>query len=142
MTPNFEYETLDHTADTGIEVRATSREALFVGAAHALFAQMLDPDNIQPQQSAQIRIEAADIEELLVAWLRELLARFSADLELACRFEIEHLDDRSLTATVWGEPFDPDRHEVWTELKAITYHDLSIACSPEGQWTARVVFDV
>jgi SHS2 domain-containing protein len=40
-----------------------------------------------------------------------------------------------------GEQFDPRRHVMLTELKAVTYHQLNVE-GAEGGWKARIVFDV
>jgi hypothetical protein len=38
-----------------------------------------------------------------------------------------------------GEQFDPRRHLMLTELKAVTYHQLNLARAG-GEWKARIVF--
>jgi SHS2 domain-containing protein len=39
------------------------------------------------------------------------------------------------------EPYDAARHPLRTELKAVTWHQLS-ASESGGRWKARVIFDV
>ena len=39
------------------------------------------------------------------------------------------------------EPYDPERHPLRTELKAVTYHQLEVARDGD-EWTGRVIFDV
>jgi SHS2 domain-containing protein len=56
------------------------------------------------------------------------------------RFEIRVSAD-GLAGTAWGEPLDPDRHELGHEVKAITYHGLRV--EPEaGGWLAEVIVDI
>ena len=40
-----------------------------------------------------------------------------------------------------GKRFDPDRYEFRQEIKAVTYHELSVR-SADGRWLARIIFDV
>ena len=46
-----------------------------------------------------------------------------------------------VTAELSGEPFDPARHEIHTEVKAVTYHLLKVA-QEGGLWTGRIVLDL
>lgn len=46
-----------------------------------------------------------------------------------------------LSAIISGEPYDPARHTIKTEIKAVTFHNLSIKKTKEG-YTAEVLFDV
>ena len=50
-------------------------------------------------------------------------------------------DGWCLRGTVRGERYDPNRHELKTLIKAVTYHQLEVRSSKVG-WTARVVFDI
>ncbi|MGZ3608142.1 MAG: archease [Syntrophales bacterium] len=40
-----------------------------------------------------------------------------------------------------GEPFDPAKHTINTEIKAVTYHQAAVK-EAQGMWTGRVIFDV
>jgi SHS2 domain-containing protein len=68
--------------------------------------------------------------------------------------EIDHTADRGIVIVVVeaarpeevrgrvrGESFDPRRHELYGEVKAVTYHELAVTRSGAG-WQARVIFDV
>jgi SHS2 domain-containing protein len=37
--------------------------------------------------------------------------------------------------------YDPQRHPIDTEIKAVTYHQLRIE-QREARWEARVIFDL
>ena len=77
----------------------------------------------------------------MVRWLGEILYLFEVDEVVATRFEIQALDSSSLRAMVVGIPFDPERHEILTDVKAVTYHGIEVA--PQGdRWEAKVTFDV
>jgi SHS2 domain-containing protein len=51
------------------------------------------------------------------------------------------LDDAGLSATARGEPWDPDRHELDHEVKAITYHGLKVE-QEAGGWLAELIVDI
>ncbi|MFB3890681.1 MAG: archease [Phycisphaerae bacterium] len=47
-----------------------------------------------------------------------------------------------VTAELTGEPFDASRHEIHTEVKAITYHLLKVSQEQDGTWIGRVILDL
>ncbi len=134
-------ELLEHTADVAILVRAKSLKELFVNTAVAMFEIIADPvfDKQGQRVTASVSQNAAGREELLVNWLNELLF-FSTSQEAVFRdFKIVSLDERSVRAEIFGLPFSSC--EIHIEIKAATFHELSI--SGQGEvWQAKVVFDV
>jgi SHS2 domain-containing protein len=54
---------------------------------------------------------------------------------------VQAVDTRRLSAEVAGEPYDPARHRLRGEVKAITWHELGIV-QVDGGWRARVILDV
>jgi SHS2 domain-containing protein len=46
-----------------------------------------------------------------------------------------------IVAQLQGEPYDSDKHQLKTEIKAVTYHGLSVEKTVRG-WKAKVIFDV
>ena len=56
-------------------------------------------------------------------------------------FKITEIDETKLLASVLGEKLNPDRHEIYTEVKAVTYHQLYIKETNSG-WEAQVIFDL
>ena len=136
------YEPIDHTADAGMWVYGRDHAELFAHAAWALFDMMSDAETIRPQQSVTIDIdEAADWEDLLVRWLSELLYLYDTERFLGSSASLTALSPTRLTAQVQGEPFDPARHPIDTEIKAVTYHQVAVEPCETG-WRARVIFDV
>jgi SHS2 domain-containing protein len=135
------HELFEHTADLGLRVTAADLDTLFAEAAVCLITAMVeDPTTIRPADEVRIELAGTDREFLLFDWLRELLVRFDADHILFGRFEVKVRDD-GLTATAWGEPFDPARHVLSHEVKAITYHELKAEQTADG-WLAEVIVDI
>ena len=135
------YELLDHTADLKIRVRAKALPTLFENAGYALFDLICNISAVQPTGRHQVKVEGADLEELLVSWLGELLYLFEVHGLLLRSFSVKSLDGRSLAAEVAGEPYDPNRHQLKVDIKAVTYHQLEIA-RVGGEWQTAIVFDI
>jgi SHS2 domain-containing protein len=135
------YETFEHTADLGLRARAPDLDALFAEAAACLFSAIVeDLGTVRPLQRIDLRVEGTDREYLLFDWLRELLYRFDSRHLLLGRFEVR-VGDAGLGGSAWGEPFDPARHALAHEVKAITYHGLKVERTADG-WLAEVIVDI
>lgn len=135
------YETFDHTADLGLRIRSADLNALFAEAGQALFAALVeDLGAVAPVRKLDIAVAGDDREYLLFDWLKELLYRFDAEHLLLSRFEVK-IDAGGLRGSAWGEPFDPARHELSHEVKAITYHGLRVEPDGDG-WLAEVIVDI
>ena len=135
------YKTFDHTADLGVEVYGRDRSQLFSNAGVALFDLISGINAIEARSALPVTVEGSDCEDLMVNWLRELLYLHQVKRYLLTSFVIHELDECLLKATVRGERFDARRHELLREIKAVTYHQLTID-QGEEEWTARIVFDI
>ncbi len=135
------YRLFDHTADLGIEVSGGTIEELYAGAAMALFDLLADTEAIRVTQVRTIAVEGEDAADLLINFLRELLSVWNSMGFLGRECTIREVTPRRLTAHLRGEPFDPARHRIKTEIKAVTYHQSSVKRTAKG-WVGRVVFDV
>src|SRR5437867_5091682 len=126
------HETFDHTADLGLRIRAPDLDTLFAEAGRALFATIVeDPDSVLPRQQLQINLTEDDRELLFFDWLKELLYHFDSEHLLFSRFQVQ-VGDAGLRATAWGEPLDENRHVLLHEVKAITYHGLTVEQADDG----------
>jgi len=114
---------------------------LFAHAAWAMFDLMSDATTIRPQHTVTLSVSAADLEDLLVRWLGELLYLYDTQRLLCCTFTLMLLEPTHLTATVAGETLDSNRHPIDTEIKAVTYHQIAVE-QVGGHWQARVIFDL
>jgi SHS2 domain-containing protein len=135
------FEVFDHTADLGLRIQAADLSGLFAEGARALSSVIVsNPDAVEPRDSLMLHVAGRDLEYLFVDWLDELLFLFESKRFLASEFETE-LDDTGLSATVRGEPCDPARHVLAHEVKAVTYHGLTVEQSSDG-WRAEVILDI
>lgn len=85
-------------------------------------------------------MDSNDREYLLLDWLQELLYAFETERLVFADFQVVLLDS-SLRATCRGEQFDAERHGAGTEVKAITYHGLTIRRQCDG-WLAELIVDI
>jgi SHS2 domain-containing protein len=138
--PDDLYREFEHTGDIGIEVEGASRVELFARAVMALARIMVDPAGVRSLERRTAEVTGSDDEELLHDLLAAALNLFLADGYIWRGAEVAERDG-ALTATLAGEPYDAKRHELRTELKAVTYHELRVV-NEGGRWHARVIFDV
>ena len=135
------FELFDHTADLGIRVRGADLKELLEEGARALFSVLVvDLGTVRPVDRVDFRVDGTDPEDLFLDWLDELLYRFETEHILLARFDVQP-DGRGMAATAWGETYDPARHELDHEVKAITYHQLQVERDADG-WTAQVIVDI
>ncbi len=139
LAPSF--EPIDHTADVGYRLFASTLPELFEIASKALFDAITELDSVQKRLSRTVRVEADDVEALLVAWLAELNYHCATDFELFNAFEIRSFSSRHIEAVAYGEKIEAERHEIKTEIKAVTYHGLYVREVEHG-WEAQIIFDV
>ena len=135
------YRSFDHTADLGLEVTAATVEELYAGAAFALFDLLTDLTTVRAGRAREITVTGEDAADLLVNFMREVLYAWNGEGFLMKSCLIHHLTNCSLRARLRGESFDPARHQIKQEIKAITYHQASVTETPAG-WTGRVICDV
>lgn len=135
------YEQFPHTADIGVRVFGRDLKELFENAAFAMFDIIADLEGMTGDIVMDFELKASDNEELLVAWLDELLYNFYTRQVIFYRFRVNELAGGALRATATGRPASANRNRLKTEIKAATYHDLKIKEAADG-YSVEVVFDV
>ena len=135
------YTLLDHTADLRIRVSGTDPADLFKNAGLALFDLITRPDRLKPGEVIEVSVIGDDAADLMVNYLRELLYLWTGEEKLVDRIEIVHLSDNAVSARVSADCYQPERHEIRHEIKAVTYHQIEVSRAGDG-WQAMVVFDV
>jgi len=137
----IKYEQIDHTGDIGLKIYGESLEELFENAATGMFSIIADLRKVRPEIKRDVQVEGGDLQQLLVNWLSELNFLFCTEGNLFCQFKVTELAENHMQAIAQGEVYDPTRHNLFTEIKAVTYHQLKI--EREGQtWKAQVIFDL
>jgi SHS2 domain-containing protein len=135
------YELFEHTADLGLRVRAATLPELLAEAGRGLLAMLVaNPQAVRPVQTKTVELQGEEPRYLLFDWLNELLYAFETEKLLFAEFDVR-LHGLQLNATCRGEPMDSKRHEMDHEVKAITYHGLSVD-QQNGTWIAEVIVDI
>jgi len=135
------FEIKEHTADVGIAAYGTDLREAFANAAYGLFSLITDIDSVGEDVRHDVEVTADNREELLVAWLSELIYLFEVEGVLFSRFDIAGLGEKKLKAACFGERIDPRRHDIKTGVKAATYHMLRVEQGEDG-CRVQVLFDI
>lgn len=135
------FRILEHRADVGFEAFGENLERTFANAARALVSLSVDIDSIQPVQTTRIRAQGHGLDDLLVNWLSEVLYLIDGEKWLFRDFEMKHVGENDLLAVAHGEKYDPARHAIKMQVKAITYHQLALEETRQG-WRAQVYVDI
>jgi len=139
------YRYREHTADVVIEAWGPSLEAAFEEAAKAMFALITDIERVEPRREVRVEVTGFDLENLLYRWLEELLYYHDSQNLVFSRFSVESItrsnDDYLLRARVYGEEFNPEKHEPGTVVKAVTYAEMRVE-KRNGTWYVSAVLDI
>ena len=137
----YKYKLLDHTADFGLHIFGSEPKELFANAAYALFDVLTEVKRLKGTNRTDLVVTGDDWADLMVNWLRELLYFWNGPERLVKRVHILSLSETELSANIAFDPFDPDRHAIKIEIKAVTYHQIEVSEGTEG-WEAKVIFDI
>jgi SHS2 domain-containing protein len=129
------FELVPHTADLKAITRAADLAGLYGAAADLVRAILVGESPVRALESRNIRGESRDPAEAYFRFVRELLYAFDADGFLPARVEWGD------PVRVRGERFDPSRHRVEREVKALTRHGFRVVRGPSG-YRAELVFDL
>ncbi|MCZ6603259.1 MAG: archease [Planctomycetota bacterium] len=135
------YRLIDHTADIGFELEAPTLKELFVRSAEALLSVIADLSKVEERVTYVVQADGFNREELLVAFLGEVLYLHDTEDLVFRRVEIHEGPNGGVIASLHGEKFDADRHSILRQIKAVTYHDIMVR-ERNGTWEARVILDI
>jgi SHS2 domain-containing protein len=132
---------IEHTADLGLEIEAPTLGLLFERAGLAVLGLVVDLAAVEPRTRTDLGIAADGHEALLHDWLQALLLRLQTDGFALSELAVEAVDTDGVSGWGAGEPLDRARHAIYTEIKGVSYHELTVRATPGGWW-ARVILDV
>jgi len=141
MKSEKSYEVFEHTADIGLYAYGSTLPELFIHAAEGMESLMVAPEQVRAQVSRDLDVEGHDIVSLLIAWLNELIFLFDTDYLIFRQFEILDFTETHLKGRATGEPYDADRHELSSAIKAVTWHEAAVE-PIDGGYKARIIFDI
>jgi SHS2 domain-containing protein len=148
------FREVEHTADRALWVWGRGLPELFVGAARGMYSMMVDTKDLVATERREIRLEALDMETLLVDWLNELLFLTESTGLLFGSWAVDLLTNVPsmdspdtpapagsgtvrLAARAEGAPGEV----TGALIKAATFHDLALVRDGSG-WSTVVTFDV
>ncbi|OPY79664.1 MAG: hypothetical protein A4E64_00307 [Syntrophorhabdus sp. PtaU1.Bin058] len=132
------YRIFDHEADTGFEVYGRTIEELFRNGVYALFSLITDIEAVQPLVEKRITVNGNG--ELLINLLNDSLYMWETEGFLPKTLSI-HVGRGRAEGVLRGEIFDPAKHLIKQEVKAVTYHKFRIV-EEKGIFRATIVVDV
>ena len=132
------YELIDHTADLMVKARGITLEECFANAGYALFDQTVDLSGIRPVRSFEVETSGEFPEDRLYSFLSELLFLEDCDGVVLCELDVRFDGDRVICRGK-GEILDRNRHRIRSEIKAVTFHMMSVNADEPS---VTVIFDV
>ncbi|CUU03690.1 SHS2 domain-containing protein [Candidatus Thermokryptus mobilis] len=127
-------------ADVAIEVWAETIEGLFQDSGLAVSEVMVDTKTVEQKIELDISINSTSIEMLLYDFLSEIIYLKDAESLLFSRFDVK-INELDLTAKLWGEKIDRERHHLRTDVKAVTLYRFEVK-RENGIWKAEFVLDI
>ncbi|HSE83317.1 MAG TPA: archease [Thermodesulfobacteriota bacterium] len=137
----MDYEVLDHTADVCLRVYGKSFEEILEHAACGMMDLITDREKVEPSESVQIKAEGETGEELLVRWLQEILYLHQVKKMFFHHFEVNGLAETQVTGKAFGEKIDFEKHEIGSDVKGISYHNLRLE-TLDDRLKVDIIFDL
>jgi SHS2 domain-containing protein len=128
---------IEHTADTGVEAWAPDLAGLFEECALGMFEVMYAVPSTEP--SVAVTAHGRSLEELLVAWLSELLYVSEVWGLAVGAVAVDAVTDGEVRGRAGGIPVLA-AEVVGPPVKAVTFHALEVMHA-DG-WRARAILDV
>ena len=127
--------------DYEFEAKADSLESLFEICARATFEAMTDVSKVRAEHEMNFDVAAESIEELLYAFLAEIIYIKDVENIFLSEFDIKLEEGFVLGCKARGEYIDREKHVLRTDVKAVTYHKLEIKKIDDG-YGAHVLLDL
>ena len=114
----------DLTSDVMFEAYGMNLKELFNNAATAMFTIFCKIDRVMPKKKILVEIKGQNKEELMKAWLQELIALVDIEEKFFSRFDIIKIDEQHLKAEIYGETISPEKGN--TVVKAVTNYGFEM----------------
>ncbi len=135
------YRFLEHTADAVFEAFGESFEELLVNSAEAMCSVMYELGKVEPKERVLVKAEGKNKEELLHNFLGAVLFEIQSRGMVFRSFKVLSLSGQCAEIELRGEKIDREKHELKSDIKAVTWHEFSVR--EEGnKWIAKVLVDI
>lgn len=120
---------MDHVTDAFIEVIASDLDEAFIIAANSVVEITLDRDKVKEKEQKVINVKGKDLRYLLLNWLEAIIFQLITEGFAIKRIQLDlqKNDECKIFAKVYGEPLDLKKHNFKVEIKAPTFHEMSIS---------------
>jgi SHS2 domain-containing protein len=132
------------TSDSAFTAYGKDLNDVFCNAALALFETITNTREVEAKEKRKVEVNGYDLKSLMYSWLSELLFISSSEHFLFSKFEVDIKKEGEnflLNGECSGEKIDIKKHEIKTEVKAITYHKMEIK-EEDNKWKAQVIVDL
>lgn len=132
------------TSDSAFTAYGKDLNDVFSNAALALFETITNTKEVEAKEKRKIEVSGYDLKSLMYSWLSELLFISSSEHFVFSKFEVDIKKEGEnflLNGECSGEKIDTKKHEIKTEVKAITYHKMEIK-EEDKRWKAQVIVDI
>ena len=134
------FELFDHTADVGVRAFSPTLAGLVAPASWGLYTVI--GELVTGDAADELRFDAiGESAELLRDYLAELLFAFERRGLMAASHSVEAFERDCLKVQAALHRVDLERSVFYREVKAVTYHELSIR-PIEGGYEVRYIVDI
>jgi SHS2 domain-containing protein len=138
------YRFLQHTADAKFQAFGATLEEAFANAALAVASVMWDWATVAPSVRLRVEVQGQDLERLLYNYLEEILYLLDTRAFLLAGVDGLRIEETGegwrLAADFVGDT-NPDKYEIYGEVKAVTYNEMCIEKNAQGA-SVQVVIDL
>lgn len=136
---------LDHSGDLMFQTQGRDFLEALANASAGMVEQIVPLTSIEEREEQPISAQGEDEVAQVAAFLNELLFLIDARKWLPKRLRTltrcTKKGCRTLEGVLIGEPFDPSRHHLKYDIKAVTYHELAVS-EKGGITTIQFVCDL
>jgi len=142
------FEVLKHKADLKIKVFGETKEEIFLNALSAMTKlQKAEIGQLvkRGKTKRKIKIKSFDLTSLLVDFLSEVLYLGQTNKEVYKDVKFLKFNDPSTgsgQAEIEGELLGQKIERFGEDIKGVTYHNLDILRTKDGNWEAIILFDI
>jgi len=132
-------------SDALVQSYGSSLDEAFENAAEALTSVMVDLRRVSARGvTRKVTVVGFDEESLLYNWLEAVLVKKDIDREIFRTFTVRITKagrSLELEGELHGEKIDPARHIFKRDVKAVTYHEMSVR-KLGGRYVLRFLLDL
>lgn len=131
-------------ADIAFEAEGSNLGEVFMACADALFVTLCNVKKVGKNKVYDVNLKSNTLEKLLYDFLESIVYYKDVDSVVfnSCSVKVEELKgDFLLKGKMYGEEIDRERHELQSDVKAITMHMFKLEKKGTG-YIATVVLDI